>query len=1182
MADDEGTRRWQRLDWPAREVDPIHALRSAIGMVRAAPRDPEARRRLRALAAEQSSWEQLALLLADEARAAVEKPELAAAFYEELADVHENLDQPLETITAMEAVVAFDPYDPDHHDRLAWLYRRAGAAVKAAAAFERVGELAKDDRARAALRAAGRLYRESGRLEQAVDVYRTIVERRPSDVEAWRALDEILTELSRWREVANVRAALAERASGVDKAVLLRSQARALEQAGEGAAAARLVAAAAGHAPEDVSGLVDYATVLAREGRGAEAADVLDRRIAQAVDDGAPAGNIAALRLRLVDVLERSDDRAGAARVLDTLLADLPEYVPALERLVHYATQDGDARGQAEALLRLAAADDGPDSAGRIAEAAQRYRAAGDLRRAAHTFERATDLAPDDAALRAELLDAQTGLVVEIAAAEASAGDAAAAEHSLRKILATYPMHLAANLALADLLVETQRAAAAADHLRDTLANAPEDSEPELLARLVHRCATVMRTLGDADEAHQLLHEAHHLDRRDLAITLALGESCFTRKLWREAAIHLGSLADHPAAPKHRTAVAAGLVRAGQAEVRALRPQNAQRHHEAAVRIDPDCAPAWHALAELATEAGDLVRAAECLEREASATRDPATRLRLFDALGDLALDLLGDAERAERCWSRVASALHAPVLVKLLALQRKRGSNIERGETCERLAAITADNRAKKELTEEAAEAFAAGGDLARALAVAEYLIAAHPHDVDTVTCAAKVALAAGAHDQAAGWLRRALGAWDAAKDRGDGDARRADLWRCLGDAERTRRNERAALDAYQRAVVTAPESDGALGARRGLIELASAHGRAANTSRLALVEAEQDPADILTSARELGAGGDLEGARAMYELARAVVPAGRSESSPLHSRHELVAEDEQFLADHAARPLASDEAYAAALDEAERRALVDDPAEGPIGELLLLLGEAASLVCPDPKTALDDESLTDARRIPASSEAAVVAMYPQVAKALAGPPTLLYADPSRGGGDLRLLLASPPVVVVGPRLTAVRARSRAETETIAGERGADRDVELRFALGRLVELSRPHRLFVAGSEPEMFARLVAGLWHAFGKPDVEPTREIAREAERLRHALPVQLRRRLGERLAELSANALDLQTYRSACERAADRAGLLACGNVTIAIQLAGGADRARHLVQLAASQRYLTARKKLRRR
>jgi tetratricopeptide (TPR) repeat protein len=1163
VAEDEGTRRWQRLDWPAREVDPIHALRTAINKVRIAPRDPEARRRLRALAAEQGSWEQLALLLADEARAAVEKPELAAAFYEELADVHENLDQPLETITAMEAVIAFAPHDAHHHDRLAWLYRRAGAAVKAAQAFERVAELARDDRGRAALRAAGRLYRENGRLEHAVRVYQTIVDRRPSDVEAWRALEEVLTELKRWREVADVRGSLAERVSGVDKAVLLRSQARALEQAGETAAAATLIASAAGHAPEDVSGLVDYATVLARDGRTAEAAGVLGKRIAEAVADGAPAGSIAALRLRLVDVLDRFGDREGAMGVLDALLEALPEYVPALERLVQFGAADPDPRIHAEALLRLAAAtDDARESLAHLREAARRYRAAGDLRRAAHSFERATELAPDDFALKLELQDAQTALVVEIAAAEASAGDTTAAERSLRKILASYPMHLEANLALADLLVTTGRANAAAEHLRTTLASAPEETEPELIAKLVHRTASVMRTLGDADEAHQLLHEAHHLDRRDLKITLALGESCFTRKLWREAALHLGSLAEHPDARNHRAAVAAGLVRAGLAEVRALRPQNAPRHYDAAVRIDADCATAWHALAELATEGGDMVRAAECLEREASATKDPDTRLRLFDALGDLALDVLGDRERAERCWSRVASALHAPVLEKLLVLQRKRGSKIERGETCERLAAVTVDERAKRELTEEAAEAFAAGGDLARAFAVAEWLVASHPHDISTVACASKIAIAAARHEKAAGWLRRALNAWDAAGDRGDGDARRADLWRTLGDAERGRRNERAALDAYQRAVVTAAESDGALAARRGLIELATSFGRSANTSRLALVEAEQDPDDIIASARELAASKTIEEARAMYELARALGV-------------ELLAEDEQFLDIHAARPMASDEAYGTALSEHERRALVDEPSEGPLGELLLLLGEAANLVCPDAKTALESEALFDAKRIGAASEAAVIAMFPQIGKALSGPPTLLYADPSRSSADLRLLLASPPVLVIGPRLAAMRARSRSDVEM-------DVDAELRFRLGRIVELSRPHRLFVAGTEPDAFARLVAGLWHAFGKPDVEPTQEVLREAERLHHALPVQLRRRLGERLATLPASVLDLDAWRQACERAADRAGLLACAHTGIALHLAGGPDRAPHLVKLAASQKYLAARRKLRRR
>src|SRR5512139_3310103 len=99
----------------------------------------------------------------------------AASFYEELADVHENLDQPIETIAAMEKVVELEPTKAAHHDRLAWLYRRSDAWIKAAESYERVAELASDDRGRAALRAAGKLYRERGKLDRAAAIYRQIV-----------------------------------------------------------------------------------------------------------------------------------------------------------------------------------------------------------------------------------------------------------------------------------------------------------------------------------------------------------------------------------------------------------------------------------------------------------------------------------------------------------------------------------------------------------------------------------------------------------------------------------------------------------------------------------------------------------------------------------------------------------------------------------------------------------------------------------------------------------------------------------------------------------------------------------------------------------------------------------------------------------------------------------------------
>ena len=1095
--DEAGTRVWTRLSEPdiatgkverlaTSEVeilsvdplaDPMGDMRSLIRSVRKAPRDVEARRRLRAHAAEHGLWEQLAMLLADEAHVQGSN-EALAAMYEELADVHENLDQPIETIAAMEAVVALQPRELAHHDRIAWLYRRAGAWQKAAEAFEKVAQLATDDRARASMRAAGKLYRDNGRLDRATEIYRAIVARKPTDVDAWKALDELLSELKRWRELVDVRAARAELATGIDKAALLRAQARALEQAGEPAAAAGIVARAARYAPDDVSGVVDYADVLAREGKKIEAADVLAARIETAAPDQVPG-----LRLRL-------------AEILDDPYAKIDQWL---------------------------AIEDGPHRAHALLLAGKSLLQLGEHRHAARTLEQASERSPEDEDIRTALDQARTAASIARAHEELAAGDRATAERRLRHILVSRPFDVAANLALADALdVE-----AAAEHLEELVGDLPEGLAPEQAAKLVHRLGRAVAMRGDSDHGHQLLHEAHRLSRRDLAITLDLGESCFQRKLWREAAIHLGSLAEHPDASAHAAAVASALVKAGQAEIRALRPTNAEKHYLAAVKLDAKCTKAWHALAELAMEKDDMVRATECLEHEASSATEARDRLRLYDALGDLAEGVLGDVVRAERYWREVATTV--PVLDKLLRLQRKRGAASERGETCERLADLAPDRR--KDLLEEAAQAYAASAD-PRALAAAEKLMAEHATDVDAVACASAVP---GDPVRIAQWLKRALSAWDKTGDRGEGDPRRAELWRRLGDAERARGDEASALRAYQRAVSTAPESDGALAARRGLVDLAASHGRDANTSRMALVEAHQDVGDVLAWARGLLAAGNAEDARAAFELAGALGAAFTDAPPP-------------------PRPMASDQLYGGILDDDERAALIDGEDEGPLHEILGVLADAAPLLCPDARTALIDAGLHDARRVSATSDAAAVAMLPKITKALAGPATLLHVT-ARTSCELALVLGAPPLVVVGPSL----ARMRARTEP-AHDRG---DIELRFKLGRIVELARPHRVFAMSPG---FDRLVAGL-----------TDRDADEAARLKSALPVVLRKKLADRLA--GAN-LDPAAYRAECERAADRAGLLACGDVWLAIDLAGGPETARHLVKLASTQRYLAARRKLR--
>jgi hypothetical protein len=265
----------------------------------------------------------------------------------------------------------------------------------------------------------------------------------------------------------------------------------------------------------------------------------------------------------------------------------------------------------------------------------------------------------------------------------------------------------------------------------------------------------------------------------------------------------------------------------------------------------------------------------------------------------------------------------------------------------------------------------------------------------------------------------------------------------------------------------------------------------------------------------------------------------------------------------------------------------LIDDDADAPLAELFDLLGEATSLVCPDAKGALFNTDLGDPKRLSPTSDAATVALYPQIANALGGPQTLLYTandhpsfDPNRGDRDLVVLLAAPPVVVVGRRLAQVRARTRADTE-VGG------DSELRFRLGRVVELTRPRRIFAAGTDRESFGHLLAGLCHAFGKPVEQIAPAAAAQADRMRSALPLQLRRRITDWLASRqstrsAASGLDPDAYVAGCQRAADRAGLLACGDVSVAIALAGGPGAAKHLIRLAATPRYLAARRKLRSR
>jgi len=157
----------------------------------------------------------------------------------------------------------------------------------------------------------------------------------------------------------------------------------------------------------------------------------------------------------------------------------------------------------------------------------------------------------------------------------------------------------------------------------------------------------------------------------------------------------------------------------------------------------------------------------------------------------------------------------------------------------------------------------------------------------------------------------------------------------------------------------------------------------------------------------------------------------------------------------------------------------------------------------------------------------------------------------------------------VLGPRLHSERGK-------------AVSDLELRFLLARAAELARPDRIIAAGLPATHVAALLASIVRVFGKSaEGEGRRD---DDEMLRTTLPVKVRSQLEKHVAALDGQALDAGRYQRACQRAADRAGLLICGDIDTALRLGGapGADgkkHTRHFYELALQRGYLAARAKI---
>lgn len=920
---------------------------------------------------------------------------------------------------------------------------------------------------------------------------------------------------------------------------------------------------------------------------------------------GRSKGDLAALYIRLAQLRnDAMNDHEGARKAIEEAIALVPEHPTALAVLAQLSSPDEDPRAFAEAKLREAesSADEDVKIAALMAAGDVLQSRVGDLVAAQSAYERVLQLRPyqadatwalaglsekdgdPDAAMRVlenKLEDQSLApserarVLTQLAALSRQAGVTPASERRLLEALNVAPDHVPAMVALADSYADAQRWSDLELFLREVLdGEALATAPPALVADLHRRLATAHEQLGREDDAYETLVAADRLHRGHLLIKLAIGENRYRARRWREAALHLSPLATHDEATRYPAEVAQGLYHAALAEIRSLRADKAPPLYERALELKPTFGPALQALAEIAMEQGDHQRAAELLARQAAATEEPGERLRLYEAIGDLALTILDDQARATTCFAAAVAAAkpletkHLPLLEKLLECQTRASDLAGAARTAELMASFGATAAQRTGLHLRAAHDYLAAGDRARARASGERAVESDPYDVAAVDLASQLAIEESDAEAAATMLTRFMTAKDdrvAAVD----PAHRALMAYRLGRARRMRGDTRQSIPALEQAIELAPGSEGATLARRALVDLAKqgkthtadqpAQGAdpATVVDHLAAITAVTgELLDLVAWADELRHRDTVDPARATLELAIAC-----GHTADLHQA--------AFLKAHQPHAMRDDEPYKTTVDDVSLLRGGESQALAPVAAAL---AEAAQHVWPTLEEAFERIGCVDARRVPASLHAAAVSMFPRLTNVLGLAAVQLYQHEE--APDVTVVAASTPVIVLGPRLVA--------------EDNAAAPDEVRALLGRAIELTRSEHLAFSGLPARDVARLLTSAVRLFGPAALRDAASAAVDDEdvqrahddMIKSALPIKLRTRLEQLLAGLPPSALDTASYLAACHRNADRAALLVGGDATIIVAGAQGrGEPVAHLIRAMGQPTWLSTRARL---
>jgi tetratricopeptide (TPR) repeat protein len=1145
--------------------------------------NPVAVDRLEQIYRDQERWADLARIL--ERRITVPGGRLEGAEARrrafELADLYEKrLERPYEAVDTFEryvasaededrGLVAGDPRAAElgqearaGHAALARLYGRVGMAQKAAAALQRELELTGDaeDAREARWRLAEIYERELSLPARAVEIYEDILKRAPHDAETLAALDRLQQAMGRFEALADVLERRAEISEGAEKNELVWRRARILEEKlGNPEAAAACLRSLGADALSDERTASALLRNLRNAGLAHEALRILEQRIEVLSKTGNDPKLIAALNLEMAQL--KSDDLSdpkGAQQAIEAAFRLQPEDPEVLAALARFHLKRNDFQAYADVLLRRADALAGkPEQATALLEAGAVFRdQLGQPAEARSCFEKAVNLHPSNpdvlAALAATLTgegrideakdlyerqlslcdspSAKAAVLTNLARALCEKPDGLAeAERRLDEALDLDPNHLPAVVTMADILYREEQWDRAERRLNEALRRMR--GQPEQTAKLYHRLGEVYEKLGRLDEGYRQLVEADKALPGQLMLRIALGENRFQARRWRDAATQFEGIADHVAAPNYPEEVALALAHGAMAELRQKRPERAAALHESALRLSPSHPQTLRALADLAIERGDKLEAARSLRLVAESCGDPAEQRRLYEQIGDLHL-ALGNMAAAREAYEEAVARIEAdtleqvPLLEKTLAAQRAEGSPRTAIDTARRIADIVVEPKERAARRCEIAAFEIEQGNFDRAADLLEQALSDDPSDESALWSLCEAYERAGRGADVATTLQRVLP--QLAEPPADAELahRRAVLWSKLG-ALLVPTDPAAAVGALQAAITADPDR---VEARLALAEIYGArpeHREMAIENHKAILGFDPIRQESLHAlAAEHIQAGHVDRARCLLEV--------------LDLFGFTSDEDKDFLAQNPAPERKPDDPYAGTMEDGARGQYLDPLQDVRfMAEVLAAVWEGAPGLSP---ATLDSFGVTAKDKVSTVADLAIAQIWGQAAKTLGNRRTSLYLRPDADFDGVSLVGVAPPAIVVGRRLAE---------EAAVGE--------LRFRIGRALELGRPEYLLAATLPAPEFDVMFMGVLKAFHPKHARfraGSEDAATEqAAKLKKALPYKIAKRVGELFQEHAEVALDPARWREGAREAGNRAGLLLCGTAKVAVHIVG---------------------------